>query len=237
MRRESMWISPLVWLAMLGLAFVCGLVVMSQAFETHVFLLDDRALRVSADYGADPRIVQEAQIPPVDSAVISDTVRDLIAEQAQAPLLSMFLSTPTVVASPSPGRTPTTMLAHQPSVTPVAAPVTAVAASPTNTDLGPGQLPAATATRSVNRPTRTPLPTSTPLPTRTPRPTSTATPRPSATPTDVPTATPTDVPTAIPTDVPTAIPTDAPTPIQEAPTAVASPQQGPTPAAPLDPGG
>ena len=98
MRSDSSWFSPLVWLVMLGLAFVCGLFVMGQAFETHVLLLDDRALRVSADYSADPLIVRVAEIPPVSSAVISDTVRDLIAEQVQASLMASLLATPTSAA-------------------------------------------------------------------------------------------------------------------------------------------
>ena len=97
MRRESGWTSVAVWLVLLAFAFACGVLVVGQAFDTRVLALTARSLRLSADYSADPRTLREQRIAPVDSAVISDTVRDLVIEQTQAPLL-VLAQTPGVLA-------------------------------------------------------------------------------------------------------------------------------------------
>ena len=236
MRPDANWFNPIVWLMMLAVALVCGLIVIGQAFETHIYLIDDYSLQVSADYSADPPVVRVAQIAPVSSDVISDTVRDLVAEQAQAPLLGMLLTEPTETPLQV-ANTPTLSLARRPTATPTigaAVPVTASSPAPSATSIPlelavePGR-----PTSSSSRPSRTsvpvystsapvyntPVPTSTraPRPTATARPTSTARPTvaptalPTAVPTALPTSTPTDIPTATPTDIPTATPTDIPT--------------------------
>lgn len=225
MRHEASWFSPLIWLSMLGLAFVCGLVVMGQAFETRVFMFDDRSLRVSADYSAELRLAQAAPIAPVDSAVISDTVRDLIAEQEQAPLLSLFLSTPTIVAEPRPSRTATPVAVRLPPATPgptsaiVLLPVGPGPTSPNPPVSSPGPAidPNPHGPRATRVPTHTPthVPTRTPLPTATPRPSNTATPRPTHTATPWPTSVP---PTETPTELPPP-PTETPTEVGVPPSA------------------
>src|SRR5215210_9311956 len=100
MRRERGWASAAVWLVLLAFAFACGMLVVGHAFDTRVLVLSTRSLRLSADYSADARLAREQKIAPVDSAVISDTVRDLIIEQTQAPLLVLAqtpgLLTPTL---------------------------------------------------------------------------------------------------------------------------------------------
>src|ERR1700752_247773 len=101
MRRERGWASAAVWLVLLALAFVCGVLVIGQAFDTSVLAMSGRTLRLSADYSDDPRGLREQKIAPVDSAVISDTVRDLIAEQAQEPLLAIA-GTPVALARTPP---------------------------------------------------------------------------------------------------------------------------------------
>ena len=73
MRRERGWTSAAVWLVLLAFAFACGVLVVGQAFDTHVLALTGRSLRLSADYSADARLAREQKIAPVDSAVISDT--------------------------------------------------------------------------------------------------------------------------------------------------------------------
>ena len=97
MRRERGWASVAVWLVLMAFAFACGVLVVGQAFDTRVLALTGHSLRLSADYSADARLAREQKIAPVDSAVISDTVRDLIIEQTQAPLL-VLAQTPGVLA-------------------------------------------------------------------------------------------------------------------------------------------
>src|SRR5947209_3424945 len=106
MRREPGWTSVAVWLVLLALALVCGVAVIGQAFDTGVLAMTSRSLRYSADYSAEPRAVRVQQIAPVDSAVIGDTVKDLVAEQVQASLLD-FARTPVAIPPrPRPQRSP-----------------------------------------------------------------------------------------------------------------------------------
>src|SRR5215217_1982601 len=112
MRREPGWTSAAVWLVLLAFAFACGVLVVGQAFDTRVLALTGHSLRLSADYSADARLAREQKLAPVDSAVISDTVRDLIIEQTQAPLLLLVQTpgaiTPTLrLTSTAVRRTPT----------------------------------------------------------------------------------------------------------------------------------
>src|SRR5215213_3907658 len=106
MRRESGWTSVAVWLVLLAFAFACGTLVIGQAFDTRVLALTGHSLRLSADYSADPRLVREQKIAPVDSAVISDTVRDLIIEQTQVPLLLLVQTPDAQTPMLRPTRTP-----------------------------------------------------------------------------------------------------------------------------------
>ena len=106
MVRESDWISNTVWLVLLGIAFLVGLALVGQAFASNLTVLHDITLRVNADYSADPRAAQAAQVPIVDSAVISDTKRDLIIEQTLVPVLGSE-SIITVTVTPTASRTPT----------------------------------------------------------------------------------------------------------------------------------
>ena len=87
MAREADWVSPIIWVVLLGVAFLVGLLLIGRAFASNMLVVHDITLRVSADYSADPRSVQIAQVPVVDSAVISETQRDLLVEQTPVPLL------------------------------------------------------------------------------------------------------------------------------------------------------
>jgi hypothetical protein len=106
MRRESSWTSVAVWLVLLAFAFACGALVIGQAFDTRVLALTGHSLRLSADYSADAQLAREQKIAPVDSAVISDTVRDLIVEQTQAPLLLLVQTPGAMTPTLRPTRTP-----------------------------------------------------------------------------------------------------------------------------------
>jgi hypothetical protein len=221
MRRERGWASVAVWLVLMAFAFACGVLVVGQAFDTRVLALSARALRLSADYGADARLVREQKIAPVDSAVISDTVRDLIIEQTQAPLLVQAqtpgLLTPTLRPLGLPVRLTPTATGLVPSVTAAA---TAEYQSPTPTTESiaapPGEREPSSS-RSTPRPNIPPLsqPSATlrPIATATTRPilVSTSTPVP---PTDTPVP-PTDTPVP-PTDTPVP-PTDTPVPPTDTP--------------------
>ena len=215
MQRDRGWMSAAVWLVLLAFAFACGMLVVGQAFDTRVLALSARALRLSADYSADARLVREQKIAPVDSAVINDTVRDLISEQTQAPLLVLAQTPGVLTATPRPlgvsvRRTPTaTRLA--PSLI-----VTATAEyqlpTPTATSIAaPPDERTPSASRSTPRPTHTPLP----QPGATLRPTTPAPTWPILVSTDTPIP-PTDAPipptdTPLPTSTPVA-PTDTPLP-------------------------
>src|SRR3954451_12945130 len=108
MRRERGWTSVAVWLVLLAFAFACGVLVVGQAFDTRVLALTGHSLRISADYSADARLARDQKIAPVDSAVISDTRRDLIVEQTQVPLLLLAqipgAITPTLRLTSTPAR-------------------------------------------------------------------------------------------------------------------------------------
>src|SRR6476660_1242238 len=106
MRREPGWTSVAVWLVLLAFAFACGVLVVGQAFDTRVLALTGHSLRLSADYSADARLAREQKIAPVDSAVISDTVRDLIIEQTQAPLLVLVQTPGAMTPTPQPSSAP-----------------------------------------------------------------------------------------------------------------------------------
>jgi hypothetical protein len=232
MRRESGWTSVAVWLVLLAFAFACGVLVVSQAFDTKVLALTGRSLRLSADYSADPRVVREQKIAPVDSAVITDTVRDLIIEQTQAPLI-IFAQTPVILAPTphpflaAPQRTPspTRALASATATAPIEQPVAtatpeSVAAPPDERD------------RDRPRATRTPtrVPVIPPTPTiRSTRPPATATARPAAAP-ETTAVLPTDTPVP-PTDTPVP-PTSTPVPPTDTPV---PPADTPVPASAPDP--
>src|SRR5262245_46699006 len=100
MRREPGWTSAAAWLVLLAFAFACGVLVVGQAFDARVLALASRSVRLSADYSADPRVAREQKIAPVDSAVISDTVRDLLDEQIQAPLVLLAQTPVLLVQTP-----------------------------------------------------------------------------------------------------------------------------------------
>src|SRR6266496_2222258 len=118
MAREADWISNAIWLALLGIAFIVGLVVVGHAFASNTPVLDEVTLRVSADYSADPRAVRVAQVPIVDSAVISETKRDLIIEQTPVAVLGLETTlTATATLSP-PSRTPTALRTSIATATP-----------------------------------------------------------------------------------------------------------------------
>src|SRR5215217_7414687 len=106
MRREPGWTSAAVWLVLLAFAFACGVLVVGQAFDTRVLALTGHSLRLSADYSADARLAREQKLAPVDSAVISDTVRDLIIEQTQAPLLLLVQTPGAMTPTKRPAGTP-----------------------------------------------------------------------------------------------------------------------------------
>jgi hypothetical protein len=240
MRREQSWIGVTIWLVLVAFAFACGMLVVSHAFDRPVLVLSARSLRLSADYSADARLVREQKIAPVDNAVISDTVRDLIIEQTQAPLLLLVQTpgalTPTKRSTGTPVRlTPTatglvlnvtaTATAENQPLTPTE---TSIAAAPDEREpSGPRATPRSnrtalpTATFRPTSPTtagpvivspNTPVPpTNTPVPpTNTPVP-PTNTPVP---PTDTPVP-PTDTPVP-PTDTPVP-PTDTPVPPTDTP--------------------
>src|SRR5262245_29470905 len=117
MAREADWISAVVWLALLGIAFFVGLVLVGQAFASNGIVLNDITLRVNADYSADPRAVQVAEVPSVSSAVISETQRDLIMEQTPVPVLGLEI-TPTATLTPQSTRTSTPIIARRATATP-----------------------------------------------------------------------------------------------------------------------
>jgi hypothetical protein len=219
MRRERGWTSVAIWLVLLAFAFACGVLVVGQAFDTRVLALTERSLRLSADYSADTRLARMQKIASVDSAVIGDTVRDLIIEQTQAPLLSLA-QTPGVL---DPTRQPLSAPAQR-TATRVAASVTATATAeyqaPTPTIesiAAPPDEREPSSPRPGARPTRTPSP----QPSATLRPNTTATARPIIVSTSTPVP-PTDTPIP-PTDTPvpptdTSIPpTDTPVPPTDTP--------------------
>ena len=214
MRRERGWTSLAVWLVLLAFAFACGVLVVGQAFDTRVLVLTGRSLRLSADYSADARLARMQKIAPVDSAVISDTVRDLLIEQTQAPLL--------VLAQTPGGLVPTRQRLSAPAqrtATRVAASVTATATAeyqaPTPT-LESIATPPDESEPSSPRPAR-PSRTPSPQPSATLRPTATATTQPIIVSTSTPVP-PTDTPVP-PTDTPVP-PTDTPVPPTDTPVPV-----------------
>ena len=216
MAREADWISNAIWLALLGIAFIVGLVVVGHAFASNTPVLDEVALRVSADYSPDPRAVQVAPVPVVNSAVISETKRDLIIEQTPVAVLGLEV-TLTATATPRPSRTPTAARTSTARTTPrqaieasptervVAATFTPTPAPPVDGPFGgPDRSDRNDRSRPTATPTRALVPTSTVRPTATTRPTNTPVP-----PTDTPEPTNTPEP-----------PTDTPEPPTEAPTDV-----------------
>ncbi|HEU5104019.1 MAG TPA: hypothetical protein VFU22_33615 [Roseiflexaceae bacterium] len=236
MRRESGWTSVAVWLVLLAFAFACGVLVVGQAFDAKVLALTGRSLRLSADYSADPRVAREQKIAPVDSAVISDTVRDQILEQTQAPLI-IFAHTP-VILSP----TPRPFLAPpQRTATPTRAVASATATAQSEPLTATATLESIAAPpdeRDTNRPraTRTPtrVPALPPPPTVRPsRPIATSTARPVAEP-DSTAVPPTNTPVP-PTDTPVP-PTDTPVPPTDTPVPPTDTPAPPTdtPAPPTD---
>ena len=232
MRREIDWSGAAIWLVLLAFAFVCGLLVIGQAFDTTVLASASRPLRISADYRADPRAARVQQIPPLESAVISDTLRDLIAEQTRGPLLGLALPTP---ASPTPGprRSPTAQVTQSPR------PIVAATATPKQSPgdsapiAGPARSTPSARSPGTPRPTRLPrpaqAPADAPLP-ATAQPTSAVSPQPTSTTAARATSTLPAIPASTP--VP---PTDTPAPPTDIPASPAVvPQQAPdgTPAAP-----
>ncbi len=201
MRRDRGWASAAIWLVLLAFAFACGVLVVGQAFDTRVLALTGRSLRLSADYSADARLAREQKLAPVDSAVISDTVRDLIIEQTQAPLLVLALTPGVLDITPQP-----LSASAQRTATRVAASVTATA-------IAEYQAPTPTIERIAAPPDErepsSPQPTS--RPTRTPSPPPGATLRPTATATARPIIGSTSAPVR-PTDTPVR-PTDTPVPL------------------------
>jgi len=175
MRRESGWTSAAVWLVLLAFAFACGVLVVGQAFDTRVLALTGHSLRLSADYSADARLAREQKIAPVDSAVISDTVRDMIIEQTQVPLL-LLIQTPGALTSTlrltsTPVRLTPTSTALVTNLTPSAT-VEYQPPTPTIESIG---APPDEREPSSPRPTRTPTRTPLPQPSATLRPTAPAT--------------------------------------------------------------
>src|SRR5215207_8878615 len=201
MRREQGWASVAVWLVLLAFAFACGVLVVGQAFDTRVLALTGHSLRLSADYSADARLAREQKIAPVDSAVISDTVRDLIVEQAQAPLLLLVQTpgavTPTLRPTRAPARLTPTATMLVPSLTAAAAtaefqpftPTTESIAAPPDQRDDNRPRPTRTPTRNPDEGKGTPAP----QPSATPGPTAIATTRPVVVSTGVPQS-PTDTP-------------------------------------------
>ena len=165
MRRERGWSSAAVWLVLLAFAFACGVLVVGQAFDTRVLALSGRSLRLSADYSADPRTVREQKIAPVDSAVISDTVRDLIIEQTPAPLLVLAQTPGLLEATTQPLSVPIQRTATRVAAS-VTAPATAEYQAPTPT-VESVAAPLNEHDNSRPRPTRTPTRTRTDTPTLT----------------------------------------------------------------------
>ncbi|MEO7911777.1 MAG: hypothetical protein ABIV47_19190 [Roseiflexaceae bacterium] len=192
MRREQGWTGVAVWLILLTFAFACGMLVVSHAFDTRVLAFSARTLRLSADYSADARLAREQKIAPVDSAVISDTVRDMIIEQTQAPLLVLAQTpgglTPTLRPIIAPIRLTPTTTRLAPSVT-----ITATAELLLPTSTAPS-IAAPPDEREPSSSRSTPRPTNTPLPTATLRPATTPTLRPSFVPTSTPLPTDTPIP-------------------------------------------
>ncbi len=174
MRREHGSISVAIWLVLVVFAFACGMLVVSHAFDTRVLVLSARSLRISADYSADARLARAQKIARVDSAVISDTVRDLIIEQTQAPLLLLVQTPGALTPTKRPAGTP---VRRTPTATGLVLNVTATATAeyqspvPTDTSIAaPPDEREPSSSRSTPRPTRIP-----PLPTATLRPTNLAT--------------------------------------------------------------
>src|SRR5215213_9593814 len=169
MRREQSWIGVAIWLVLVVFAFACGMLVVSHAFDTRVLVLSARSLRISADYSADARLTRAQKIAPVDSAVISDTVRDLIVEQTQAPLLLLVQTPGALTPTKRPAGTPVRLT---PTATGLVLNVAATATAeyqpltPTDTSIAaPPDEREPSSSRSTPRPNRTPLPTATLRPT------------------------------------------------------------------------
>jgi hypothetical protein len=245
MAREVDWISTIVWLVLLGVAFIVGLMLVGQAFASNMPVLNDITLRVSADYSADPRAVQVAEVPVVNSAVISDTQRDLIVEQTPVPVLGLE-TVPTATLTPRPSRTPVLAFGRVASATPrpvidasptqglfaptatptPAQPLGAPAAGRDRTDRNDRSRPTATPA-GAPEPVSTVLPTATTRPTSTPTTPSTNTPVPTDTP-EPPTNTPMPTNTPVPTDTPmptnTPVPTDTPEPPTDTPLPTDTPE-------------
>ncbi|HJZ46860.1 MAG TPA: hypothetical protein VKE41_06825, partial [Roseiflexaceae bacterium] len=202
MLRERGWTSLTVWLVLLAFAFACGVLVVGQAFELRVPTLTGRSLRLSADYSADPRLVREQKIAPVDSAVISDTVNDLIVEQTEAPLL-ILAQTPILIApTPRPVGVPI-----RPTAT-ATLPLASVIAAATAENHAPAATAASIAAPPDERGPSSARPTRSP--TRTPLRPPVATLRPVAAPTTRPLVVPSNTPVR-PTNTPVP-PTDTPVP-------------------------
>ena len=214
MRYERGWTSVAVWLVLLAFAFACGVLVVGQAFDTRVLALTGHSLRLSADYSADARLAREQKIAPVDSAVISDTVRDMSIEQAQAPLLLLVQTPsalmPTLRPTGAQVRLRPTATQLVPSVV-AAAPAEVQPPTPTIESIA---APPDEREPSSPRPTRTPTRTPVPQPSATLRPTATATTPPITVSTSAPQP-PTDTPVP-PTDTPVP-PTDTPVPPTDTP--------------------
>jgi hypothetical protein len=238
MVREADWASAVVWLVLLGIAFLVGLMLVSQAFASNVIVLNDITLRVNADYSADPPAIQVAEVPVVNSAVISETQRDLIMEQTPVLVLGLEI-TPTATLTPQSTRTPTPMLVRVATATPRPLIVSSPTEGPLDATFTPTleQVPEAPVVgadqpnrnernRPTATPTRTPVPTSTQRPTATTRPTSTPTTRPTNTPVPTNTLVPTNTP--VPTDTPQPTPTDTPVPPTDTPVPTDTPQPTPT---------
>src|SRR5581483_5402402 len=82
MLSRRAWSAPAIWLAIVTGAMVCALFVIELAFESSALAFSAEPSRLAADYSADPRDAHMLTIAPVESAVISDTLRDLAFEQA-----------------------------------------------------------------------------------------------------------------------------------------------------------
>src|SRR5512145_3451556 len=82
MNHDQRWRIPLLWLVLMGFAFSCGVIVIEHAFDVEATAIGSDQSYMHADYSADPRAVRAQGIAPVDRAVIGDTIRDRLTEQA-----------------------------------------------------------------------------------------------------------------------------------------------------------
>src|SRR5690349_3051511 len=96
-----------IWLAVIGLTLGCALVVIELAFQSSALALSAGPAHIYADYSADPRAARMLKIAPINSAVITDTLNDIAAEQSHTTQNADQLAPSATQLAPSPTSTPT----------------------------------------------------------------------------------------------------------------------------------